>query len=181
VRFLIDESMSARVAELLVVAGHDAVHVGDLGLLGAPDTHVMVAARQSGRSVVSADTDFGELLAIGRHPGPSVVLLRRAPHRPDDQTKLLLAALDQVEADLDAGAMVVLGADGSACVDYRSNRCPDRRRASLRSDAALVCTRIRDLDRAARPRAPRRQPSSGEQEISKSGENFGARVGLRRA
>jgi hypothetical protein len=29
--------MSARVAELLVVAGHDAVHVGDLGLLGAPD------------------------------------------------------------------------------------------------------------------------------------------------
>jgi predicted nuclease of predicted toxin-antitoxin system len=61
VRFLIDESMSARVAELLVVAGHDAVYVGDLGLLGAPDTHVMVAARQSGRSVVSADTDFGEL------------------------------------------------------------------------------------------------------------------------
>lgn len=109
-RYLIDESMSARVAELLVVAGHDAVHVGDLGLLGAPDTHVMVAARQSGRSVVSADTDFGELLAIGRHPGPSVVLPRRAPHRPDDQTKLLLAALDQVEADLDGGAVVVLGA-----------------------------------------------------------------------
>jgi predicted nuclease of predicted toxin-antitoxin system len=109
VKLLIDESLSGRVARLFVDAGHDAVHVGNLGLLGRPDTDVMAAALESGRSVVSADTDFGELLAIGRHPGPSVVLLRRAPHRPDDQVKLVLAVLDQVEADLDAGAVVVLG------------------------------------------------------------------------
>jgi predicted nuclease of predicted toxin-antitoxin system len=109
VRFLIDESLSARVAGLLVDTGHDAVHVGDLGLLGASDTGVMAAAQQAGRCVVSVDTDFGELLAIGRHPGPSVVLLRRAPHRPDGQARLLLDALDQVEADLEAGAVVVLG------------------------------------------------------------------------
>jgi predicted nuclease of predicted toxin-antitoxin system len=74
VRFLVDESLSARVARLLADAGHDAVHVGDLDLLGAPDTDVMAAARASGRSVTAADTDFGELLAIGRHPGPSVIL-----------------------------------------------------------------------------------------------------------
>lgn len=79
-------------------AGHDAVHVSDLGLLGAPDIDVMAAARKADRTVVSADTDFGELLAIGRHPGPSVILLRRAPHLPDEQAKLLLAALDAVEA-----------------------------------------------------------------------------------
>jgi predicted nuclease of predicted toxin-antitoxin system len=109
VRFLIDESLSARVAGLLVDAGHDAVHVSDLGLLGASDTGVMAAAQRAGRCVVSVDTDFGELLAIGRHPGPSVVLLRRAPHRPDGQAKLLLDALDRVEADLEAGAVVVLG------------------------------------------------------------------------
>jgi predicted nuclease of predicted toxin-antitoxin system len=89
-------------------AGHDAVHVGDLDLLGAPDIDVMAAARESDRTVVSADTDFGELLAIGRHPGPSVILLRRAPHLPDEQAELLLAALDAVEADLDAGAVVIL-------------------------------------------------------------------------
>lgn len=67
----------------------------------------MAAAREAGRTVVSADTDFGELLAIGRHPGPSVILLRRAPHLPDEQAELLLAALHAVEADLDAGAVVV--------------------------------------------------------------------------
>ena len=108
-RFLVDESLSTRVARLLADAGHDAVHVGDLELLGAPDTDVMAAARTSDRSIISADTDFGELLAIGHHPGPSVILLRRAPHLPDEQAKLVLAAVETIEPDLDAGAVIVLG------------------------------------------------------------------------
>jgi predicted nuclease of predicted toxin-antitoxin system len=77
VRFLVDESLSRRVALLMADSGHDAVHVGDLGLLGAPDVDVMAAAREGDRTVVSANTGFGELLAIGQHPGPSVILLRR--------------------------------------------------------------------------------------------------------
>ena len=58
-KLLIDESLSARVAVLLVEVGHDAIHVGDLNLLGAPDTAVMDAARRDRRCVVSVDTDFG--------------------------------------------------------------------------------------------------------------------------
>jgi predicted nuclease of predicted toxin-antitoxin system len=108
VKVLIDESLSVRVAEALAAAGHDAVHVGDLDMLGAPDTDVMAAAAAGGRCLVSVDTDFGELLAIGRHTGPSVVLLRRAPHRPDAQVALLMGALDQLHDDLVAGAIVVL-------------------------------------------------------------------------
>jgi len=108
VRLLIDESLSGRVARLLSDAGHDAIHVGDIHMLGAPDVDVMAAAWDHVRTIVSIDTDFGELLALGRHPGPSVILLRRAPRRPDEQAELLLAALDQVEEDIDAGAVVVL-------------------------------------------------------------------------
>jgi predicted nuclease of predicted toxin-antitoxin system len=101
--------LSARLARLLADAGHDAVHVGDLDPLGAPDSDVMAASRASGRSVIAADTDFGELLAIDRHPGPIVILLRRAPQLPDEQAKLVLAAVHRVQADLDAGEVVVLG------------------------------------------------------------------------
>jgi predicted nuclease of predicted toxin-antitoxin system len=108
VKVLVDESLSVRVAKALESAGHDAVHVSDLGMLGAPDTDVMAAASADGRCLVSVDTDFGELLAIGRHSGPSVILLRRAPHRPDAQVPLLVAALDQLQEDLTAGAIVVL-------------------------------------------------------------------------
>jgi predicted nuclease of predicted toxin-antitoxin system len=71
----------------------------------------MEAAASTDRVLVSADTDFGELLAIGSHPGPSVTILRRVPHRPEVQTELLLANLDGVEQSLDAGAVVVVSAE----------------------------------------------------------------------
>jgi hypothetical protein len=64
-KFLVDESLSTRVAELLQANGHDAVHVADLGLLGAIDPIVMQTAADAGRVLVTADTDFGELLALG--------------------------------------------------------------------------------------------------------------------
>lgn len=97
-KFLIDESLSSQVADQLAAAGHDAVHLEHLGLLGATDIDVMATARHAG----------GELLAIGRHSDPSVVLLRRAPDRPAEQAALVLAAIQQVEDDLLAGAIVVL-------------------------------------------------------------------------
>lgn len=62
---LVDESLSTTVARRLGEGGHDAIHLGDLGLLGAADDLVMAAAAQAGRVLISADTDFGELLAVG--------------------------------------------------------------------------------------------------------------------
>ena len=68
----------------------------------------MAAAAAEDRVLVSSDTDFGELLALGRHPGPSVVLLRQAPRRPEAQVGLLLANIDAAESELARGAVLVL-------------------------------------------------------------------------
>jgi predicted nuclease of predicted toxin-antitoxin system len=51
------------MAGLLRAAGHDCAHVYDLGLGGQPDEQIMVLADRENRILVSADTDFGELLA----------------------------------------------------------------------------------------------------------------------
>ena len=110
-RFLLDECLSARLSVLLNDAGHDAIHVGDLGLLGATDGDVLQAALTEARVLVSADTDFGELLATGQALGPSFVLFRRSRRVAEEQIAVLLANLADVEDDLQAGAVVVLAED----------------------------------------------------------------------
>jgi hypothetical protein len=66
VKFLIDQNLSPRLASLLTAAGHDAVHTDALGLATAPDEVVLERARVDDRVVVSADSDFGTVLAATR-------------------------------------------------------------------------------------------------------------------
>jgi predicted nuclease of predicted toxin-antitoxin system len=76
-RFLLDENLSPLLGEFLRAAGHDTVHVRDLGLLTATDRAILDRARAEERTLISADTDFGQLLAASGALLPSVILLRR--------------------------------------------------------------------------------------------------------
>jgi predicted nuclease of predicted toxin-antitoxin system len=109
VRFLVDAALSTMVAEALRQNGHDAAHVRDYGLQAADDDVIFVLAKKEGRVLVSADTDFGTLLALSNDTQPSVLLLRSvASHRPDRQAALILANLPAVEEFLARGSIVVL-------------------------------------------------------------------------
>lgn len=111
-KFLLDENRSPAIVELLAEAGHDAVHVRDLDMKGSPDVAVLAAASAVDRVVISADTDFGELLAFSNERGPSIVLLRRQQQRRAHEiAALILANLDGVADDLRAGAIVVIDDD----------------------------------------------------------------------
>lgn len=72
-RFLIDNALSPVVAIELNRAGHDAVHVRDLGMQAASDEEIFDCARTKERVVVSVDTDFGTLLAARKEISPSVM------------------------------------------------------------------------------------------------------------
>lgn len=110
-KFLLDEKISPLVAGLLNEAGHDTVHVGDVGLLKAPDETVFARAADDGRVLVSGDTDFGRLLIEAEAPRPSLILFRREDdRRAATQAGLILSNLDQVNEDLNAGAIVIIEA-----------------------------------------------------------------------
>lgn len=111
-KFLIDNNLSPLLAEALKAAGHDVVHVRDLGMQAAPDKAVLERARAEERVLISADTDFGGLLSRSEASNPSVILIRRlAGRRAAEQSQIILANLGQVAEDLTAGAVVVLHED----------------------------------------------------------------------
>lgn len=93
----------------LVEAGLDAVHVRPLGLAPAPDDVVFDRAAADNRVVVSADTDFGAILAARQSRWPSVVLFRGGTERrPTRQVILLLHNLEAIRGPLEEGALVVI-------------------------------------------------------------------------
>ena len=107
-RFLVDANLSPRVATLLSGEGFESIHVGDVDLLTATDQAILDYAAANGLVIISADSDFGELLAVSRGAvRPSVVLLRSADRlTPDQQAAVLVANLAAVADELKTGALV---------------------------------------------------------------------------
>jgi predicted nuclease of predicted toxin-antitoxin system len=113
VKFLIDQNLSPRIAELLTKSGHDSLHVRDLQASNAPDHEIMNLAVAQGRVIVSADTDFGALLAHRRVREPSVVLVRDLVEMPPrDLVDVIVRYLDVLEDHLAAGAIAAFTAKG---------------------------------------------------------------------
>ena len=107
-RFLIDNALPPLVAELLVTAGQDAVHVRTYNMQAASDDAILARALAEDRVVVSADTDFAAILANQQADRPSFILFRD-PNLlvASDYAEMLVPALSLLEPELARGCVAV--------------------------------------------------------------------------
>jgi len=106
-RLLVDNALSPVLAELLRNAGHEAVHVRDIGQHHAADEDVFERAAAEDFVVVTADTDFGTLLARHSSSKPSLILFRgEGSRKPEALAALMLSNLAQLADALTTGCIV---------------------------------------------------------------------------
>jgi predicted nuclease of predicted toxin-antitoxin system len=108
VKFLIHNALPPREADLLIAAGHDATHVRAYGMHASSDVNILDRARREDRVIISADTDFGAILASQAAARPSFILFREPNVLvAEDYAETLVRALPVLEPDLSIGCVAV--------------------------------------------------------------------------
>ena len=107
-KLLLDMNLSPKWVPVLRMHGWQAVHWSDVGDPRASDREIMDWAAAHGHVVFTHDLDFATMLALSHDAGPSVIQIRAENILPDHLAGSVIAALIQHEADLSAGALVVV-------------------------------------------------------------------------
>ena len=106
--FLIDMNLSPKWEEVFKRHGWSAVHWSTVGNPRATDQVVMDWARENQSIVFTHDLDFGMLLALTNAEGPSVIQVRVQNVAPEHLEAIVVAAIQQHEALLETGALIVI-------------------------------------------------------------------------
>jgi predicted nuclease of predicted toxin-antitoxin system len=107
-KILLDMNLSPQWVPVLRGHGLDTVHWSTVGDIRATDQTIMAWALAHGCVVFTHDLDFGALLAVTQATGPSVIQVRTQDVSPAHLESVIVAALGQFRAELEAGALVVV-------------------------------------------------------------------------
>ena len=98
--------LSPWIAAGLADAGYECAHVGELQMSAATDIAILAAARDEGKTIISADLDFTNLLAVRQWEKPSLLLLRDMPRKREALLSLLVDNLPSLAEAIDQGSVI---------------------------------------------------------------------------
>jgi len=108
IRILIDMNLSPDWVDCFAKQGWQSVHWSSIGDPKASDREIMDWAMTNRHIVFTHDLDFGTMLALTHDKGPSVIQVRGQDVLPEHMSQLVISALQQHEADLETGVLVVI-------------------------------------------------------------------------
>ena len=89
-KFLADENFPMPSVIVLREAGHDVQHMGDIAV-GSVDEDVVKRANESGRTILTFDSDLGTLAIARNQPAHGgIVYFRLFSYRPETPARMLL-------------------------------------------------------------------------------------------
>jgi len=100
--------LDVRVVNWLRDHGHDGVHLRDEGLQRLPNGEIFKKAIAERRVDLTFDLDFGEIAALARGQGASLIVFRLHNTRTAHVIDRLSAVLADCVPALDKGAVVVV-------------------------------------------------------------------------
>ena len=107
-KFLIDMALSPKTVKVLRNSGYEAVRVNELGMAKSKDGEILECAAKNDMIVITADLDFGDILAFTGYKKPSVIIFRLKDPSPDHINSLLLSTIPRIKDSLDKGSIVVI-------------------------------------------------------------------------
>lgn len=116
--------VSYAVVSHLRNAGHDALHLRDIGQQRMSDADVFALAWRESRVILTFDLDFAALVAAAGTRLPSVILFRLNDARAIRVIARLEQALQAAAAALDAGAVVSVDDAAFGSASCRSPEAP---------------------------------------------------------
>ena len=105
-RFMVDAQLPPALARWLAANGHEAAHVGDLGMQAASDSAIWDRALASAAAIVTKDEDFAQRKVLTA-AGPVVVWIRLPNTRRRDLLVWFETILPDVLAALERGETLV--------------------------------------------------------------------------
>lgn len=75
-KFKIDENLPVEIAEMLRLAGHDAMTVFDEQLVGEPDRHIIAVCLEEQRVLITLDMDFSDVREYPPESNTGLIVLR---------------------------------------------------------------------------------------------------------
>jgi predicted nuclease of predicted toxin-antitoxin system len=104
-RFLVDRCAGRRLAEWLKSQGHDVLESRTLGP-DPGDRELLEIASEQRRTLITIDTDFGELVYVDRVSHSGIIRLPDVPAQR--RIKLMETVLREHFQDLEAGAIITV-------------------------------------------------------------------------